>query len=53
MMTSVMPGDAAAEDVPVDGIPIPQQPPRLGVVREGLDDLMRRHAAMGCSVTAR
>src|SRR2546428_5761359 len=43
-------GDAAPEHIPVDGIAIPQQPSRRGVVRKGLDDLLRpcRHSPAAC-----
>jgi hypothetical protein len=40
-------GDTAPEHVPVDGIAIPREPPRRGVVRKGLDDLLRRPCGGG------
>src|ERR1700687_2554243 len=40
-------GDTTAEHVPVDGIAIPQQPPRRSVVRKRLNDLLRRPGGGG------
>ena len=40
-------GDAAPEHVAIDGVAIPQEPSRRGVVRKGFNDLLRRPRGRG------